>query len=183
MPARAGIAKAVSLFHVRRLERAGAGGCATPPAAPAPGRRGRARARAPSPAAVAAADKILTASASSRRSVVVPGMMAELEPNVTTTRPEIKDMLRATLKAIQPDSTDREADVRQGDDAARLADVREGDHRRRGLLREPRGQEISRGHPGLSSEAFGRHRRLAREAVDRHPRARARGDEEEGLDF
>ena len=30
-------------------------------------------------------------------------MMAELEANVTRTRPEIKDSLRATLKAIQPE--------------------------------------------------------------------------------
>ena len=37
-------------------------------------------------------------------------MMAELEANVTRTRPEIKDSLRATLKAIQPefDQTARE---------------------------------------------------------------------------
>ena len=30
-------------------------------------------------------------------------MMAELETNVTRTRPEIRDSLRATLKAIQPE--------------------------------------------------------------------------------
>ncbi|MGB7974906.1 MAG: DUF2059 domain-containing protein, partial [Roseiarcus sp.] len=35
--------------------------------------------------------------------IVVPGMMAELETNVTRTRPEIRDSLRATLKTIQPE--------------------------------------------------------------------------------
>ena len=34
---------------------------------------------------------------------MVPGMMAELEANVTRTRPEIRDSLRATLRAIQPE--------------------------------------------------------------------------------
>ena len=35
--------------------------------------------------------------------VAVPSMMAELERNLTATRPEIRDSLRETLKAIQPD--------------------------------------------------------------------------------
>jgi uncharacterized protein len=65
----------------------------------------------PSPAAVAAADKILGDSGVKQSiALVVPGMMAELEGNVTRTRPEIKDSLRATLKGIQPefDQTARE---------------------------------------------------------------------------
>ena len=68
-----------------------------PPAAPAaPG--------APSPAAVAAADRILgDIGVKESVALVVPGMMAELEANVTRTRPEIKDSLRATLKSIQPE--------------------------------------------------------------------------------
>jgi uncharacterized protein len=73
-----------------------------PPAAPG----------APSQAAVSAADKIL-GDIGVKQSIarVVPGMMAELEANVTRTRPEIKDSLRATLRAIQPefDQTAREA--------------------------------------------------------------------------
>jgi uncharacterized protein len=73
------------------------------PAAPA--------AAQPSPAAIAAADTIL-GDMGIKQSValVVPGMMAELETNVTRTRPEIKASLRETLKAIQPefDKTARE---------------------------------------------------------------------------
>jgi uncharacterized protein len=84
---------------------------AAPPAAPAPAAPATpappspaAAPAAPSPAAVAAADRIL-ADIGVKESValVVPGMMAELEGNVTRTRPEIKDSLRATLKAIQPE--------------------------------------------------------------------------------
>ena len=59
---------------------------------------------APSAAAIAAADKILeTIGLKQSIAIVVPGMMQELETNVTRTRPEIKDSLRATLKAIQPE--------------------------------------------------------------------------------
>jgi uncharacterized protein len=74
---------------------------AAPPAAPAapPAAPG-----APTPAAVAAADRILgDIGVKESIALVVPGMMAELEQNVTRTRPEIKDSLRATLKAIQPE--------------------------------------------------------------------------------
>ena len=74
----------------------------TPPAAPAaPAATAPA---APSPAAIAAADKILnTIGLKQSIAIVVPGMMQELETNVTRTRPEIRDSLRATLKAIQPE--------------------------------------------------------------------------------
>jgi hypothetical protein len=73
-----------------------------PPAAPG----------APTQAAVSAADKILgDIGVKQSIALVVPGMMAELEANVTRTRPEIKDSLRATLRAIQPefDQTARQA--------------------------------------------------------------------------
>jgi hypothetical protein len=74
----------------------------TPPVAPAaPAATAPA---APSPAAIAAADRILsTIGLKQSIAIVVPGMMQELETNVTRTRPEIKDSLRATLKAIQPE--------------------------------------------------------------------------------
>jgi uncharacterized protein len=74
----------------------------TPPAAPAaPAATAPA---APSPAAIAAADKILgTIGLKQSIAIVVPGMMQELETNVTRTRPEIRDSLRATLKTIQPE--------------------------------------------------------------------------------
>jgi uncharacterized protein len=59
---------------------------------------------APSAAAVAAADKILgDIGIKQSIALIVPGMMAEFETNVTRTRPEIRDSLRATLKAIQPE--------------------------------------------------------------------------------
>jgi hypothetical protein len=86
----------------------------TPPAAPAPP-AATAPAPAPpaatssapagpSPAAIAAADRILaTIGLKQSIAIVVPGMMQELETNVTRTRPEIRDSLRATLKTIQPE--------------------------------------------------------------------------------
>jgi uncharacterized protein len=67
---------------------------AAAPAAPAP----------PSPAALAAADQILAnMGVKETLAVTVPSMMAELERNITTTHPDIRDSVRATLKAIQPD--------------------------------------------------------------------------------
>ncbi len=58
----------------------------------------------PSPAAITAADAILGEIGIKRSiALIVPGMMAQLERTVTTTRPEIKDSLRETLHAIQPD--------------------------------------------------------------------------------
>ena len=84
----------------------------TPPAAPAaPAATAPA---APSVASIAAADTILgTIGLKQSIAIVVPGMMQELETNVTRTRPEIRDSLRATLKAIQPefDQTARETYV------------------------------------------------------------------------
>jgi uncharacterized protein len=80
---------------------------ASPPAAPAAAPTAPAPSAAPaspSPAAIAAADRILgDIGVKQSIALVVPGMMAELEVNVTRTRPEIKDSLRATLKAIQPE--------------------------------------------------------------------------------
>jgi hypothetical protein len=70
----------------------------SPPAAPAEAPP------PPSPAAIAAADTIL-ADTGIKQSIalVVPAMMTELERNVTKTRPEIRDSLRETLKAIKPE--------------------------------------------------------------------------------
>jgi uncharacterized protein len=77
----------------------------TPPAAPAtPAAPAATAPAAPSAAAIAAADKILnTIGLKQSIAIVVPGMMQELETNVTRTRPEIRDSLRATLKTIQPE--------------------------------------------------------------------------------
>jgi uncharacterized protein len=57
----------------------------------------------PSAAAIAAADKILgDIGVKQSIALVVPGMLTQLERNVTNTRPEIKDSLRETLHVIQP---------------------------------------------------------------------------------
>ena len=90
MPARAkGL---LALFVFAALNVSARAADTTPPAAPA------------APAAIAAADKILgTIGLKQSIAIVVPGMMQELETNVTRTRPEIRDSLRATLKAIQPE--------------------------------------------------------------------------------
>jgi hypothetical protein len=72
---------------------------ATPPAA-APA----APAAPPSAASVAAADAILgDIGVKQTIALIVPGMMTELERNVTNTRPEIRDSLRETLRSIQPE--------------------------------------------------------------------------------
>jgi uncharacterized protein len=100
---------AVALFMLAAsIVTAGAQQTAPPaaaPAAPAPAAPATAAAPGmPSPAAVAAADRILgDIGVKQSIALVVPGMMAELEANVTRTRPEIRDSLRATLKAIQPE--------------------------------------------------------------------------------
>jgi uncharacterized protein len=78
----------------------------TPPAAPAapPAPTAAAPQPAPSPAAIAAADTILgDIGIKQSIALVVPGMLTELETNVTRTRPEIKASLRETLRAIQPE--------------------------------------------------------------------------------
>jgi hypothetical protein len=63
-----------------------------------------AQAGAPSAAAVTAAGEILDdIGVKQTIAIVVPSMLAELERNVTNTRPEIKDSLRETLKSIQPE--------------------------------------------------------------------------------
>ncbi len=77
---------------------ADANSTAAAPTAPAAG------AGAPSAAAVAAAGEILgDIGIKQTIALIVPGMLTELERNVTNTRPEIKDSLRETLKSIQPE--------------------------------------------------------------------------------
>jgi hypothetical protein len=76
---------------------------ATPPAA-APAAPAAPATAPPSQAAVAAAGDILgDIGIKQTIALIVPGMMTELERNVTNTRPEIKDSLRETLQAIQPE--------------------------------------------------------------------------------
>ncbi len=105
MPVRAGIAIGrLALFMLAALSVSARAEDTTPPVAPAPAAPAAAAPAGPSPAAVTAADKILnTIGLKQSIALVVPGMMAELETNVTRTRPEIRDMLRATLKQIQPE--------------------------------------------------------------------------------
>jgi uncharacterized protein len=106
MPARAGIAKGLALLLFAALSASARAADTTAPAAPAPAAQAptTAASAGPSPAAVAAADRVLSDIGLKQSiAIVVPGMMAELETNVTRTRPEIRDSLRATLKAIQPE--------------------------------------------------------------------------------
>ena len=105
MPARAGIAQGhLALVMFAALSVSAQAADTTPPAAPAAPAPTTAAPAGPSPAALAAADKILnTIGLKQSVAIVVPGMMQELETNVTRTRPEIRDSLRATLKAIQPE--------------------------------------------------------------------------------
>ena len=107
MPARAGIARgrlALVMFAALSLSAQAAETTPTAPAAPAPAAPAATAPAGPSPGALAAADKILnTIGLKQSIAIVVPSMMAELETNVTRTRPEIRDSLRATLKAIQPE--------------------------------------------------------------------------------
>jgi uncharacterized protein len=105
MPARAGIAKGLLAFILfAALGVSARAAETTPPATPAPAAQAPAAPAGPSPAAIAAADRILgDIGLRQQIAIVVPGMMAELETNVTRTRPEIRDALRATLRAIQPE--------------------------------------------------------------------------------
>ena len=116
MPARAGITlRPLVVIVVAALSVSARAADTAPPATPAsPAAPAAAAAAAPSPAAIAAADTILgTIGLKQSIAVVVPRMLSELETNVTRTRPEIKDSLRATLKIIQPefDQTARETYV------------------------------------------------------------------------
>ncbi len=105
MPARVGIAHGrLALFLFAALSVSAQAAETMQPAAPAAPAATPAAPAAPSPAAIAAADKILnTIGLKQSIAIVVPSMMAELETNVTRTRPEIRDSLRVTLKAIQPE--------------------------------------------------------------------------------
>jgi hypothetical protein len=101
MPASARIAKgALALVMLVAFSVTAMAADTSPPAAPAPA----AAPSTPSPAAIAAADTILgNIGIKQSIALVVPAMMSELERNVTKTRPEIKDSLRETLKAIKPE--------------------------------------------------------------------------------
>jgi hypothetical protein len=98
MPAPARSARGfLALIMLAALSVAARAAETTPPTAPA-------APPAPSPAAIAAADTILgDIGIKQTIALVVPGMLTELETNVTRTRPEIKDSLRETLRAIQPE--------------------------------------------------------------------------------
>lgn len=94
MSAAARIARVAAIVVLGLSASAWAAETAPPAAAPA----------APSPAAIAAADTILAdLGVKQSMALIVPRMMTELEHNVTNTRPEIKDSLRETLHAIQPE--------------------------------------------------------------------------------
>jgi hypothetical protein len=105
MPAPARSARGfLALIMLASLSVAARAAETTPPAAPAAPPAAPAAAPAPSPAAIAAADTILgDIGIKQTISLVVPGMLTQLESNVTRTRPEIKESLRQTLRSIQPE--------------------------------------------------------------------------------
>jgi hypothetical protein len=105
MPARAQITLSpLALVLFAALSVSAQAADTTPPAATTPAAPATTAPAGPSPAALTAADTILnTIGLKQSIAIVVPGMMQELETNVTRTRPEIRDSLRATLKAIQPE--------------------------------------------------------------------------------
>ena len=182
MPARVRIAQGASRpLHARSLERVGKAAEQPTPRRRAPAPAAGAAAAAPRragrlPRRVAAADRILgDIGLKQSIALVVPGMMAELETNVTRTRPEIRDSLRATLKAIQPEF-DQTAKQTYDQAATLLASQMSEKEITEvaAFFDSPAGKKYVAGHPGLSSEALRRHRRLARKAVDRHPCARPR---------
>ncbi len=105
MPARARLAKStLALFMLVGLSVTARAADTSAPAAPVAPPAPAAAPAAPSPGAVAAADQLLIAmGVKDTIAKTVPTMMAEFEHNVTTTRPEIRDSLRATLIAIKPE--------------------------------------------------------------------------------
>jgi hypothetical protein len=108
MPAPARSARGfLALIMLLALSLAAGAAETTPPAAPAappaPAAAPAAQS-APSAGAVAAADQLLIAmGVKDTIAETVATMMTEFEHNVTTTRPEIRDSLRATLIAIKPE--------------------------------------------------------------------------------
>jgi uncharacterized protein len=109
----AGFSVAVALLAATPAWAADTTPPAAAPAAPA--------AAPPSPAAVTAAGDILgDIGIKQTIALIVPGMMTELERNVTNTRPEIKESLRETLKGIQPEF-DKSAQAIFGQAAVLLA--------------------------------------------------------------
>ena len=138
MPARAKGLLALFVFGALNVPaRAADTTPAATPAAPAAAAPAAAAPTAPSPAAIAAADKILEAIGLKQSiAIVVPGMMQELETNVTRTRPEIRGFAARDFESHSTRiRSDREADLRSGGEPACLANVRAGDHPGRGLLR------------------------------------------------
>jgi hypothetical protein len=74
-----------------------------------------ARAQEPTPAALNYANQILVDTGmKTSLDRVVPGMLGQLEHNVTATRPELKDPLHATLLAIEPEFVKTEEGVLAG---------------------------------------------------------------------
>ena len=182
MPARAGFPRAVSLCSCSQPERVGEGGRHHPAAAPAaPAAATHAAPARPSPAAIAAADKILnTIGLKQSIAIVVPGMMLELETNVTRTRPEIRDLLRATLKAIQPEFDETAKQTYSQAEGLLASQMSEQDITQvAAFFDSPAGKKYVEVTPVFfrtlaTSPAPGA------KAVDRHPRARPSRDEEEG---
>ena len=141
-----------------------------------------ARADEPTPAALNYANQILVdVGIKPSARYVVPEMLSGLDRNITATRPELKDSLRATLVAIEPEFVKSEQGiVAEVGEVSRKPDDRAGAQGHRDVFRHPERQEISRDptRAGSASRPIGA--RLARAVVYGHPRSRPRGNEEEG---
>ncbi len=156
------------------------------PASPAPAAQAPAAAPAfpaePSPGALAAADSILTDMGVKRTlSLVVPGMLSELERNVTTTRPEIKAQLRDVLHAIQPEFDKNAKDMYAKAMALMVTMLSDKEiDEVAAFFKKSCRPKIFGGRAPVHAALQRDRRALARADVDRHRDARAAGDEEEG---
>ena len=153
------------------------------PASPAPAPAAAPASPAePSPGALAAADSILTDMGVKRTlSLVVPGMLSELERNVTTTRPEIKAQLREVLRAIQPEFDKNAKDMYDKAMALMVTMLSDKEIEEVATFFKSSGRPKISGRRAPVHAALQRPRRaLARADVGRHRDARAAGDEEEG---
>ena len=142
-----------------------------------------ASAQEPTPAALNYANQILVdIGMKPSLDQVVPGMLGQLEHNVTATRPELKDPLRATLLAIAPEFVKTEQGVLAK--AAKFLASRMTEQELKdtaAFYESPTGKKFLEAQAGVDQRTRPLGARLARAIVDRHPGARPRGNEEEGL--
>ena len=115
---------------------------------------------------------------------VVPGMLGQLERNVTTTRPELKDALHETLLAIEPEFVKTEQSVITDSAKFLASEMTEQELKDVAAFYEsPAGKKFIAAEPSLDQEVGNLGARLEPTIVDGHSRPRPRGNEEEGPRF